>query len=139
MIRHTVMFTLRHAQGSLMEKSFLRDADVLATIPGVEKFEKRRQVSAKNEYAFSFSMEFADQKAYDAYNTHPKHVAFVRDRWNRKSRSSSRPTTSRSRQLVRVPTGTPSPRSSAACASAAAPAAGRAGSPSPGGRSAGAG
>ncbi len=28
-------------------------------------------------------MEFADQAAYDAYNTHPKHVAFVKDRWER--------------------------------------------------------
>jgi hypothetical protein len=83
MIRHTVMFNLRHAKGSLMERSFLRDADVLATIPGVENFEKRRQVSAKCEYAFSFAMEFKDQKAYDGYNKHPKHVAFVRDRWDR--------------------------------------------------------
>jgi hypothetical protein len=83
MIRHTVMFTLRHARGSLMEKSFLRDADVLATVPGVQDFEKRRQVSSKCEYAFSFAMNFADQKAYDGYNTNPKHVAFVRDRWNK--------------------------------------------------------
>lgn len=81
MIRHTVMFTLRHARGSLMEKAFLRDAGVLATIPGVQDFEKRRQVSGKCEYAFSFAMNFEDQKAYDAYNTHPKHIAFVRDRW----------------------------------------------------------
>jgi hypothetical protein len=83
MIRHTVMFTLRHARGSLMEKAFLRDADVLKTIPGVQDFEKRRQVSAKNDFAFSFAMNFADQKAFDAYNTHPKHVAFVRDRWTK--------------------------------------------------------
>lgn len=81
MIRHTVMFSLRHARGSLMEKAFLRDADVLATIPGVQNFQKLRQVSAKNEFAFGFAMEFADQKAYDAYNTHPRHIAFVRDRW----------------------------------------------------------
>ena len=26
-------------------------------------------------------MEFADQAAYDGYNDHPQHVAFVRDRW----------------------------------------------------------
>jgi hypothetical protein len=83
MIRHTVMFTLRHARGSLMEKAFLRDADVLGTIPGVEDFEKRRQVSPKCDYTFSFAMNFADQKAYDAYNAHPKHIAFVRDRWTK--------------------------------------------------------
>lgn len=83
MIRHTVMFTLRHAKGSLMEKAFLRDAQVLAGIPGVKNFQKLRQVSAKNEYAFSFAMEFADQTAYDGYNAHPKHITFVRDRWNK--------------------------------------------------------
>ncbi len=82
MIRHTVIFTLKHAHGSLQEKGFLRDAKVaLEKIPSVEKFEQLRQVSPKNDYRFGFSMEFADQAAYDSYNTHPQHVAFVRDRW----------------------------------------------------------
>lgn len=83
MIRHTVVFTLKHAHGSLQEKAFLRDAKVLAEIPGVEKFEQLRQVSPKNDYEFGFSMEFADQAAYDAYNSHPKHVKFVKERWER--------------------------------------------------------
>ena len=26
-------------------------------------------------------MRFADQAAYDAYNVHPRHVAFVETRW----------------------------------------------------------
>jgi hypothetical protein len=26
-------------------------------------------------------MEFADDAAYQGYNNHPAHVAFVRDRW----------------------------------------------------------
>jgi len=81
MIRHTVVFTLKHAAGSAEEQAFLRDALVLTEIPGVEKFEQLRQVSKKNDYAFGFSMEFADQSAYDAYNVHPKHVAFVQGRW----------------------------------------------------------
>ncbi len=81
MIRHTVVFNLRHAEGSPAEITFLEAADVLADIPGVEKFEKLKQVSAKNDYAFGFSMEFADQAAYSTYNDHPWHVAFVRDRW----------------------------------------------------------
>lgn len=34
MIRHTVVFTLRHATGLPQEKAFLRDAKVLAEIPG---------------------------------------------------------------------------------------------------------
>ncbi len=81
MIRHTVVFTLKHQAGSAEEGAFLRDAKVLAHIPGVEKFEQLRQVSPKNDYAFGFSMEFADQAAYTGYNEHPEHVAFVRDRW----------------------------------------------------------
>lgn len=82
MIRHTVVFVLKHAHGSLQEKSFLRDAKAaLEHIPGVKKFEQLKQVSKKNDYHFGFSMEFADQAAYTAYDQHPKHVAFVKDRW----------------------------------------------------------
>ncbi|MDB5530241.1 MAG: Dabb family protein [Devosia sp.] len=81
MIRHSVIFTLKHASGSTQEAAFLRDAKILAAIPGVTKFEQLRQVSAKNDYAFGFSMEFADQAAYSGYDGHPDHVAFVRDRW----------------------------------------------------------
>jgi Stress responsive A/B Barrel Domain len=82
MIRHTVAFRLKHAPGSAEEKAFLLDAaNILATIPGVKTFEQLREVSPKNDYAFGFSMEFADQAAYDDYNGHPDHVAFVRDRW----------------------------------------------------------
>jgi len=83
MIRHTVVFKLKHAQGSLQEKAFIRDALILAEIPGVEKFERLKQISGKNDYEFGFSMEFRDQAAYTAYNEHPKHVAFVQDRWQR--------------------------------------------------------
>jgi hypothetical protein len=83
MIRHSVIFVLKHAHGSLQEKAFLRDAKVLAEIPGVEKFERLKQVSKKNDYEFGFSMEFADQAAYEAYNDHPKHVKFVEERWKR--------------------------------------------------------
>ncbi len=81
MIRHTVVFRLRHPAGSPAEADFLAAAGVLARIPGVESFEQLRQVSPKNNFHFGFSMEFADQTAYDAYNSHPDHVAFVRDRW----------------------------------------------------------
>lgn len=81
MIRHSVIFTLKHPAGSDQELAFLRDARILNDIPGVEKFEQLRQVSPKNDYAFGFSMEFADQAAYSAYDSHPHHVAFVRDRW----------------------------------------------------------
>ena len=81
MIRHTVVFRLKHPRGSAAEAAFLKATDVLTAISGVEKFEKLRQVSPKNDFTFGLSMEFASQKEYDFYNTHADHVAFVRDRW----------------------------------------------------------
>ena len=82
MIRHTVVFRLKHAPGSAAEAKFLSDAKrILEPIPGVKNLEQLRQISSKNAYAFGFSMEFADKAAYQAYDPHPDHVAFVRDRW----------------------------------------------------------
>ena len=82
MIRHTVSFRLRHPAGSSQERNFLEVARrELADIPGVQQFEQLRQISPKSEHTFGFSMEFADQAAYDVYNEHPNHVAFVRDLW----------------------------------------------------------
>lgn len=77
-IQHTVSFSLRHPIGST---DFLSAARALAGIPGVERFEQLRQVSEKSAFTFAFSMHFADDKAYAAYNAHPTHVAFVRDHW----------------------------------------------------------
>ena len=81
MIRHTVVFTLKHAKGSAEEAGFLEAAKILAAIPGVKQFERLRQVSPKNDWSFGFSMEFASKTAYKGYNSHPDHVAFVRDQW----------------------------------------------------------
>ena len=47
----------------------------------MQEFRQLRQVSPKSEFTFSFSMRFVDGAAYQAYNDHPVHVAFVRDRW----------------------------------------------------------
>lgn len=81
MIRHTVVFRLKHAAGSTEERSFLDAAMALAALPTVQKFERLKQVSLKNKYSYGLSMEFTDQAAYDAYDKHPAHVAFVRERW----------------------------------------------------------
>ncbi len=81
MIRHTVQFKLKHPLRSPEEQDFLNAALKLTTIPGVTCFEQSRQVSGKNPYAFNFSMEFADQAAYDGYNNHPVHIGFVQNRW----------------------------------------------------------
>ncbi|MCS6758023.1 MAG: Dabb family protein [Candidatus Devosia euplotis] len=82
MIRHTVVFTLKHAAGSPEGAAFLHDdARMLAAIPGVENFEQLRQVSPKTDFAFGFAMSFADAAAYAGYNGHADRLAFVRDRW----------------------------------------------------------
>jgi heme-degrading monooxygenase HmoA len=80
-IRHGVVYRLKHSEGSPEEADFLRANAALASIPGVEAFELLREVSPKNDYRFALTMEFADRAAYEAYNEHPDHVAFVRDRW----------------------------------------------------------
>lgn len=81
MIRHAALFRLSHATGSEGEKSFLAALATLKAIPGVQAFEIAQEVSPKNDFAFAVSMSFADQAAYDAYNVHPQHVAFVQGRW----------------------------------------------------------
>ncbi|MEO8530670.1 MAG: Dabb family protein, partial [Deltaproteobacteria bacterium] len=81
MIRHSALFHLKHATGSVEETSFLAALAALEAIPGVQSFEIAREVSPKNPYDYAVSMTFADQTAYDAYNTHPNHVAFVETRW----------------------------------------------------------
>lgn len=81
-IRHMVVFNLMHKPGSTEELSFLRDGErLLKSIPVVENFEVLRQVSPKADFAFGFSMEFADRQAYETYNSHPTHAGFVEERW----------------------------------------------------------
>jgi len=80
-IRHTVAFTLVHAEGSPEELDFLQAAEHLANIPGVEAFELLAEVSPKNGYRFGILMEFADRAAYARYDEHPDHVRFVQERW----------------------------------------------------------
>ena len=82
-IRHTVSFRLRHPGDSEEERDFLEiAAATLPAIPGVDAFEVLDEVSPKNGFRFGFSMEFADQAAYDAYNAHPEHTRFVAERWD---------------------------------------------------------
>ncbi len=80
-IQHTVAFRLRHPAGSDAERDFLATGLALADIPGVQDFQQLRQVSPKSDFTFFFTMRFDDEAAYRAYNDHPTHVAFVRDRW----------------------------------------------------------
>jgi len=80
-IRHCVAFTLAHETGSAEEAGFLAALAALADIAGVERFEILSEVSPKNAYTWAVSMEFASSAAYDAYDAHPDHRAFVQGRW----------------------------------------------------------
>ena len=83
-IIHTVMFSLKTPVDSEESVKFLRDGkEILSSIPGVNGFEVRRQVSEKNEYQYGFSMVFSGKDAFDNYLAHPLHVSFVRDRWEK--------------------------------------------------------
>jgi hypothetical protein len=81
-IRHMAIFTLKYAADDARTEAFLKDGEtILTSIPVVKNFEVLRQVSSKCEYDFGFCMEFDDQAAYDTYNVHPIHQAFVKERW----------------------------------------------------------
>ena len=81
MIRHSVIFTLKHPAGSQEEALFLERAKQLSGIPGVQKLECLRQVNPKNKFDFGLSMEFEDETVYQQYNSHPDHVCFVQQYW----------------------------------------------------------
>lgn len=80
-IEHTVTFRLIHAPSSPQEAEFLNAAAELAAIPGVQRFQIRKQTSSKNPHAFSLSMQFSTHSQYLAYCEHPAHLNFVQQRW----------------------------------------------------------
>ena len=81
MIRHTVIFKLKHSSNSSEEKDFLNAMKRLANIPGVQHFQCLKQTSQKNNFDFGLSMEFANQKQYDDYSNHPDHTQFIQKYW----------------------------------------------------------
>ena len=81
-IRHLVAFTLRPEEDSPAGQAFMVALRSLAAIEGVEELELVRQIGVKNPYQFAVVMEFASRAAYDAYNGHPDHVAFVNEVWD---------------------------------------------------------
>ena len=81
MMRHTVVFKLKHPAGSELELDFLRSAQKLPEIPKVKNFECLRQISEKNDYDFGLSIEFDSADDYEFYNQHPLRVEFVQTRW----------------------------------------------------------
>ncbi|MDF2962660.1 MAG: Dabb family protein [Paenibacillus sp.] len=83
-IKHMVIFTLKYEVDLEETRKFLRESqEILAAIPQVQQFEVFRQVSGKTDYDFGFSMVFEDRSAYSAYNEHPVHVDYVKNRWEK--------------------------------------------------------
>ena len=81
MIRHSVVFKLKHPIGSREEQIFFDAVNKLASIEGVENFVCYRQTSTHNSFDYGLFMDFANRDLYEKYNTHPKHVAFVDQYW----------------------------------------------------------
>lgn len=83
-IIHSVIFSLKHEKGSAEEQRFLEDGrSALSTISTVQDFKVFKQISPKNTYDFGFSMVFANEADYEAYNVNPQHTAFVENRWEK--------------------------------------------------------
>ena len=78
-IQHTVVFRLNNGADDRPTSS-LRHAGS-RRFGGVKDFEVLRQVGQKNDFTHGLSMWFDDQSAYDSYNNHPDHLAFVNDVW----------------------------------------------------------
>ncbi|MBA4850895.1 Dabb family protein [Emticicia sp. BO119] len=81
MIRHSVVFKLKHPVGSQAEHLFFEAVNKLATIEGVENFICYRQTSVHSSFDYGLFMDFANKEVYQKYNSHPEHVAFVEQYW----------------------------------------------------------
>jgi hypothetical protein len=83
-VQHMVIFNLKHDKESQDTLKFIQDGRrILTAIPVVRNFQAFTQVSKKNDYDFGFSMIFSNRADYEKYNSHPDHVGFVEQRWNK--------------------------------------------------------
>ena len=81
MVRHSVIFKLKHPADSPDGQAFFIAAYKLANIPGVQAFEILKQTSKKNKFEYGISMEFASNELYEQYSNHPDHIKFVQEYW----------------------------------------------------------
>ncbi|HBU11948.1 MAG TPA: stress responsive protein [Clostridiales bacterium] len=82
-IRHIVSFCLKHEKGSPQAAKFIADSKaILGGIPNVAVFDQCEQVSPKNDFDYVFVFDFMSEADYAAYNAHPAHVQYVRERWD---------------------------------------------------------
>ncbi len=81
MIQHTVAFQFKPNLEEGDIRAFFCAARALSEIAAVEEFEVLKQVGKKNSFEYALSMYFETQHAYEAYNNHPQHIAFVENYW----------------------------------------------------------
>lgn len=80
-IHHSVIFSLKKGMSETEKELFFLEVKKLIAIEGIKKFKIRKQTSLKNQFEYGISMEFESNTEYQFYNTHPIHVAFVKDIW----------------------------------------------------------
>jgi Stress responsive A/B Barrel Domain len=80
-IRHAGLLKFKSTVTAQEKQAFFIALKNLEHIKGVEKMEISKQISSKNTFEYGFSMEFANEDIYNAYNIHPSHDAFVKNYW----------------------------------------------------------
>jgi hypothetical protein len=80
-IRHAGLLKFKTDVTVAEKQAFFKALQDLEQIEGVEKMEVSKQISPKNKFEYGFSMEFANEGIYKAYNVHPQHDAFVQNYW----------------------------------------------------------
>ncbi len=81
MIKHMVLFNLKHQEGSLEEQLFLLCVQDLALIPEVNDLEISLQISQKSPFKYCLSMTFENPDAYQEYRINEIHENFVKIYW----------------------------------------------------------
>lgn len=82
-IRHMVVFNLKYPKDSPQAKQFIEDSKtILGAIPYAETYDQCYEVSPKNGYDYGFCFDFNSADDYQAYNNHPAHVQYVKERWD---------------------------------------------------------
>lgn len=81
MLHHSVVFTLKPSLDEQDVNQFFKAAKQLATIEGVDDFTCHKQVSAKTNFQYGLSMNFANETAYKHYTEHPLHTQFIENYW----------------------------------------------------------
>lgn len=80
-IRHAGLLKFKNTVTESEKLAFFKVLKNLEQIEGVQNMEISKQISPKNKFEYGFSMKFANEDIYKAYNVHPSHDAFVQNYW----------------------------------------------------------